>query len=65
MKEQRAKIVIEALKARGMSKYMLRAKSGLSMPIINKIVRAESYHMTSFDRVVKVLGIEVAFTLKK
>lgn len=63
MKEQRAKIVVEALKARGMSKYMLRAKSGLSMPIINKIIRAENYHMNSFDRIAKVLGIDVMYVV--
>ena len=64
MKEQRAKIVLEALKERGMSKYRLREKSGIGMSIINKIIKADGYHMKSFDKVAEVLGIEVEFFLQ-
>jgi hypothetical protein len=64
MKKQRAEIVKKALKERGMSKYMLRAKSSVGMSIINKIIKADGYHMKSFDKVAEVLGIEANYFLQ-
>lgn len=64
MKRHIAQAILSALEAQGMSKYRLRAESGVSMPIINKIVRGENYHIDSLDKVATTLGVELKFELK-